>query len=102
MPISGAPATMVKSHYATTVWGHLLTTLISLSGYWYHTTATSGTTKLLHMVPQKCYSGTTRVILSILRFKTYQRYILLQIFNSKITNFVLEIKTTTRWSDIIH
>ena len=64
MPVSGAPATMVKSHYATTVWGHLLTTLISLSGYWYHTTATSGTTKLLHMVPQKCYSGTTRVILS--------------------------------------
>ena len=48
-----------------------------LSRYWYHVAATSGTTKLLHMVPQMCYSGTTRVILSAKRKKKSENVIFL-------------------------
>jgi hypothetical protein len=44
-----------------------MTTLKSLVWYWYHNTAMSGTTTPLRLVPQKCYSGTERVILSTRR-----------------------------------
>ena len=41
-----------------------MTTRKTLVWYWYHITAMSGTTTPLRLVPQKCYSGTERVILS--------------------------------------
>ena len=42
-----------------------MTTRKTLVWYWYHITAMSGTTTPLRLVPQKCYSGTERVILSV-------------------------------------
>ena len=56
----------VKCHIATTLTEHLISTLIAHFWYRYHRSDMGGTIKVLRTVPQECYSGTRRVILSIL------------------------------------
>lgn len=51
--------------YLTTLIVPILTTLVAPLWYRYHLCATSGTNKVLRLVPRQCYSGTKRALLSV-------------------------------------